>query len=285
MTEQTTVATVTKTTTAMATTKKSAADVVDSMKNQWAKVLPKILTPERFARVAISCINRDKTLAEAMTTESGKISILSAFMKCAEMGLEPDGRKAALVAFRKGTPRNGEEQQYDITLIPMFQGLCELALRSGLISYIHADKVCENDIFEWNLGKIESHKPDFKNQRGNAYAYYCHVQFKDGAASDEVMTREEVEAIRNTSSAYKYATTYKKDCPWITSFDEMAKKTVFRRKAKWLPLSPELRTALDADDKDFIDIESKVMPTQNPALIALEAAKVEHIPVADEVQK
>jgi recombinational DNA repair protein RecT len=37
----------------------------------------------------------------------------------------------------------------------------------------------------------------------------------------------------------------------------MAKKTVFRRCAKWLPLSPELRTALSADDEDYSYKEDK----------------------------
>ena len=231
------------------------AGIVDRMKDQWAKVLPKILTPERFARVVLTCINKDKVLAEAMMTPSGKSSVLSAFMKCAEMGLEPDGRRAALVAFRKGKA-NGAEQQYDITLIPMFQGLAELAMRSGMISSIHADKIYENDKFSWNIGVIEEHRPDFSAPRGNVYAYYCRIRFKDGSFTDEVMTKDEVEAIRDRSNGYKSAKKYGKDNPWITDFHEMAKKTVFRRKAKWLPLSPELVSAIEEDDKDYINVKA-----------------------------
>ena len=231
------------------------AGIVDRMKEQWAKVLPKILTPERFARVVLTCINKDKTLADAMMTTSGKNSVLSAFMKCAEMGLEPDGRRAALIAFKKGKESAGE-QQYDITLIPMFQGLAELAMRSGMISFIHANKICEQDKFSWNIGVIEEHRPDFRSDRGNAYAYYCHVKFKDGSSMDEIMTKSEVEAIRNRSNGYNHAKKYGKENPWTTDFDEMAKKTVFRRVSKWLPLSPELVSAVEEDDKDFIDVKA-----------------------------
>lgn len=232
--------------------------VVDQMKGQWAKVLPKICTPERFARVALSCINSDPTLAAAMMTQSGKISCLSAFMKCAEMGLEPDKRRAALVAYKKGTPRQGEEQKYEITLIPMFQGLSELAMRSGLISCIHADKICENDEFDWNIGKIIKHRPNFKGDRGKTYAFYCHVQFKDGAVKDEIMTIDEINAIRDRSSAWQSFKKYGKECPWNTDYEEMAKKTVFRRASKWLPLSAELREAVETDDSDYIDVPATV---------------------------
>ena len=138
----------------------------------------------------------------------------------------------------------------------MFQGLAELAMRSGMVSFIHADKICEKDKFSWNIGVIEEHRPDFRSDRGNAYAYYCHVKFKDGSSMDEIMTKSEVEAIRNRSNGYNYAKKCGKDNPWITDFDEMAKKTVFRRVSKWLPLSPELVSAVEEDDKDFIDVKA-----------------------------
>jgi recombination protein RecT len=132
----------------------------------------------------------------------------------------------------------------------MFQGLAELAMRSGLISNIHADKVCENDVSEWDTGKI-SHKINFKEPRGEAYAYYCVVTFKDGSTKTEVMQKCEIEAIMERSTAYQAAKKYGKSCPWITDFPEMAKKTVFRRCSKWLPLSPEVQKAFDFDNEDF----------------------------------
>ena len=73
---------------------------------------------------------------------------------------------------------------------------------------------------------------------------------------DEIMTKSEVEAIRNRSNGYNYAKKYGKENPWTTDFDEMAKKTVFRRVSKWLPLSPELVSAVEEDDKDFIDVKA-----------------------------
>ena len=219
--------------------------IVNQMQGQFAKVLPKILPPERFCRVLLTAMNKNPALAEALNDSRNQASVLSAFMRCAEMGLEPDGRRAVINCYKKGNTGT-----YDVTLIPMFQGLAELAMRSGLISNIHCDKVCENDDFSWENGEIK-HKIDFRKPRGAAYAYYCIVKFKDGSIKTETMSLEEVNAIRDRSTAYQAAKKYGKTCPWITDAEEMGKKTVFRRCSKWLPLSPEQRAAIEADDDDY----------------------------------
>ncbi|MEG2075753.1 MAG: recombinase RecT, partial [Victivallaceae bacterium] len=161
---------------------KNSSLLIDKMQGQFAKVLPKILTPERFCRVVLSSINKNPTLGQALMSPQSQASVISAFMSCAEIGLEPDGRRAAITCFAK---KNGG---YDVTLIPMFQGLSELAMRSGLISTVHVEKVCENDVFEWNLGRIVNHIPNWKGNRGEPYLYYAHVVFRDGMIKDEVMT-------------------------------------------------------------------------------------------------
>lgn len=236
----------------LAATSNNSSALIQKMQGQFAKVLPKILTPERFCRVVLSAINKNPTLAEALNDPRNQPSVLSAFMRCAEMGLEPDGRRATINCYRKGSTGT-----YDVTLIPMYQGLAELAMRSGMISTIHTDKVCDNDEFTWDTGEIH-HKIDFRKPRGKAYAYYCIVKFKDGSVKTETMSQEEVDAIRDRSSAYQGAKRYGKSCPWMTDPEEMAKKTVFRRCSKWLPLSPELRSAIEADDADYTDTAMEI---------------------------
>ena len=223
----------------------SAGIIVAQMQNQFAKVLPKIITPERFCRVMLSAINKNPTLAKAIVDERNQAAVLSAFMRCAEMGLEPDGRRAVINCYEKKSSGT-----YDIALIPMYQGLSELAMRSGQISNIHADKVCENDEFIWDTGEIH-HKINFREPRGKVYCYYCIVRFKDGSTKTETMSLEEVNQIRERSSSYQAYKRYGKSCPWTEFPDEMGKKTVFRRCSKWLPLSPELRDAFEVDDDDY----------------------------------
>lgn len=232
--------------------KGNVTGIINAMQSQFAKVLPKIITPERFCRVVLTAINKNGALAEALSDNRNQASVLSAFMRCAEMGLEPDGRKAAITCYKK---KNGG---YDVTLVPMYQGLSELVMRSGMVSSLTAQEVCENDVFEWNLGTITKHIIDWKNPRGEAYLFYCHVIYKDGATRDEVMTVEEINKIRDKSSGYSYAKKTGAPCPWTEFYSEMGKKTVFRRCSKWLPLSPELKQAVEADDADYIDINAEV---------------------------
>jgi recombination protein RecT len=210
----------------------------DNVKNQFALALPKHLSADRFARVAITALTRTPKLQDC-TPES--------FMRClldlSALGIEPDGRRAHLIPYGK-----------ECTLILDYKGIAELVMRSGTVTSIHADKVCEQDQFVVNRGKIEQHVVDYKGARGNAYAFYVIVTFKDGSEKCEVMTRDEVEGIRKRSRAGNSG-------PWVSDFDEMAKKTVFRRASKWLPLSPEIQDAIRTDeDREFAQARN-VTPT------------------------
>lgn len=127
-------------------------------------------------------------------------------MKCAELGIEPDGRRAYLIPYKN-----------DIQLIIDYKGIAELAMRSGMISNIHADKVCDNDDFEYNIGEITTHRIHFRRPRGEAYAYYSIVTFKDGTKKCEVMSKDEIDSIRKRSKSPNNG-------PWVTDYDEMAKK-------------------------------------------------------------
>ena len=232
-------------------TKKEVATVdaylfVEKIKESWNLVLPSVCTPDRFARVALSCIRKDDKLVKAIQTKEGQISVAQAFMQCAELGIEPDGRRAYLIPYKDN--KSGE---YTINLIIDYKGIAELAMRSGYISNIHADKVCDKDDFVYNMGSIEKHIIDFKQERGEAYAYYAVVTFKDGSKKCEVMSKNEIDKIKERSSAWSAYLKYKKLCPWNTDYDEMAKKTVFKRLAKWIPQSPEMQKAIEIDDADY----------------------------------
>jgi recombination protein RecT len=65
----------------------------------------------------------------------------------------------------------------------------------------------------------------------------------------EVMSRSQVDAIRARSRSGSNG-------PWVTDYDEMAKKTVVRRALKYCPLSSErYEKALEHDNADYIDGE------------------------------
>lgn len=199
----------------------------DEFKRQVALALPKHVTPDRFVRVALTAINRNPKLAEC-----SQASLFECLMTLSALGLEADGRRAHLIPY-------GEK----CTLIVDFKGKVELVMRSGEVSNIHADVVCENDEFDFNLGEIKVHRINFKKPRGEMFAVYCVVTMKDGTKKAEVMSKDDVDSIRKRSRSANSG-------PWVTDYAEMAKKTVFHRCSKWLPMSSELREKIEKDD-DF----------------------------------
>jgi len=209
----------------------------DAFKTSIGKVLPKHLTPDRMARVAITALTRTPLLAEC-----DQASFFRCLMDLSQWGLEPDGRRAHLIPFR-----NNQKGIVECQLIIDYKGLVELVYRSGVVANIHADIVCENDVFRYDRGELVQHSIDFKADRGKMYAAYCLVRMKDGTEKCEVLTRQEVDGIRARSKAGKSG-------PWVTDYNEMAKKTAFRRVSKWIPLSAEIRDAV-LDDDDTIEGE------------------------------
>jgi recombination protein RecT len=105
------------------------------------------------------------------------------------------------------------------------------------------------------------HKPNLSN-RGKLIAVYSIVTMKDGEKSREVMSVEDVLAIKARSRSGSSG-------PWVSDFAEMAKKTVIRRHSKRLPLSTDIDGVLKEDDELF-------MPEQ----AAPEAAQAAEAPAA-----
>ena len=72
---------------------------------------------------------------------------------------------------------------------------------------------------------------------------------KDGSKSYEVMSIDEIRAIRDRSQVWKaYAAKKIKSTPWSTDEAEMARKTVAKRHAKQLPSSADLDDLIRSDD-------------------------------------
>lgn len=230
--------------------------------------LPSHIKPDRFIRIALTAMTRTPKLKEC---DQG--SFFQCLLTLSQLGLEPDGRRAHLIPFN-----NNKRGVVECQLIIDYKGLVELVMRTGKVSFIHADVVCQNDEFEYDRGELKKHKIDLRKPRGEVYASYSFVRFKDHSEKCEVMSREEIEAIRQRSRA-------KNAGPWVTDWNEMAKKTVFRRLSKWVELSPELRDAVEADDDQFELKPSDLVGRAIPAAMTLdELAQLPEIEAEDESQ-
>ena len=215
--------------------------VSKSFQDQLAMVIPKHCDAERMARIAIMAMNRTPKLKEC-----DQASFFKCLLDLSMWGLEPDGRRAHLIPFN-----NSRAGTVECQLIIDYKGLVELAMRSGDIASIHADYVCENDSFKVNLGEVVEHSIDYRKPRGSVYAFWAVVRFKDGGQKFEVMTKDEVDSIKQRSRAGNSG-------PWVTDYNEMGKKTVFRRLTKWIPLSAEIRDAYERDADGLEGVQDSI---------------------------
>jgi recombinase, phage RecT family len=208
----------------------------DEFKVAMASALPSHMPVDRFIRIALTALMKVPKIAQCT-----QHSLFKCMLDCGSLGLEPDGRRAHIIPYENRKAGTVEAQ-----LIIDYKGLIELSKRSGEVKNWRAEIVCENDDFSWENG-IVTHKVDWFNPRGKALAVYSHVRNTKDVDDYEVMTLAEVGEIRKRSKAANSG-------PWVTDFNEMAKKTVIRRHSKRLTLSPEFMEALQKDADRFDDI-------------------------------
>ena len=139
-----------------------------------------------------------------------------------------------------------------IQLIIGYRGLIDLARRSGDLTSLIAHSIHENDTFSFDFGTCElpHHTFSLQQPRGEVIAFYAIARFKDGSYHFDLMTKGEVDAIRSRSKAGNSG-------PWVTDYEEMGKKTVIRRIAKYLPMCVQRACAYDGNTVN-VDREGEV---------------------------
>ena len=229
------------------------------------------MSPERLMELCISEINRTPHLAEC-TPES----VLSCFMKCSALGLEPSSVNGLggsyIIPFL-----NGKTHQYEATFLIGYKGMLDLAQRSKECR-ISARAVHEGDEFHYAYGLHEDlvHVPCDKP--GKLTHVYMVASFNDGSHYFQVMTKDDIDKARKQSKAANSG-------PWVSHYEDMALKTVIRRSFKYLPVSVEAKQAvvsdertpdysavfhpiMDADDDDPVDVtveDTDTTQTENEA--------------------
>lgn len=205
---------------------------IESRSEQYAMALPSTMSVDKFKRVLLTSVALNPQLLECH-----RGSFLLAAQRCAQDGLLPDGREAAMVVFRD--KNKGKIVQY----LAMVAGIRKLVLQTGEVSVFDQHCVYENDEFDITFGSephIE-HRPHLKGDRGPMIGVYSVARMRAGGLSMEWMPVEDVDKVRDVSRA--------KDAgPWKTWYAEMAKKTVAKRHAKMLPWSSERPIPRDDDE-------------------------------------
>lgn len=211
--------------------------VSHEMASQFKMALPKAITAEKFQRVALTALLHNPDIQHCSTS-----SVMKSLLLCAQDGLLPDGREAALVKFN---PKGGQSvAQY----MPMVYGLIKRMRNSGSVTNVNAYCVYENDIFDYQIKNgVESisHRPCITGPRGDFLLAYAVVGLEDSNPHIEVMVKEEIEKARRSSPNQRNSE--KPTGIWEKWYDEMAKKTVLHRASKRVPTSAEALNFLDND--------------------------------------
>ena len=199
--------------------------VLHELKVPLSQALPSHVKVDRFVRICLSTVQKNPELLDCEPA-----TFIAAVYQCAQLGLETDGvlGQAYLVPFKnKGVK--------EVQLIPGYRGLMKLAYQTGEVSSIRARVVRERDKFGYGFGLFErlEHEPYRGHDAGELVAVYAVARIK--GVDDPlfiVLERWEIDKIRERSKASQNG-------PWVTDYDEMAKKSAIRRLCKMLPASVE----------------------------------------------
>lgn len=175
-----------------------------------------------YAQVAVMARQNEK-IAQA-TPES----LLNAMMACVHLDLMPNTPEQLAYIIPYWNKKTGK---YEVQFQIGYQGLLDLARRSGEIVALNAELVYAGDEFDVELGterKI-THKPDFEVDRTDyskvTHAYVTSI-LTGGQKGFHVMTRKQLDKIKESAKASST------DAPWSKWPEEMAKKTVVKNAAK-----------------------------------------------------
>lgn len=223
-----------------------------SFQEKLALALPKSagIDIDRFVRTAITDFRLNPALQECSVA-----SVLGFYMQSAMLGLEPSsilGQCYPVPFFNKNT--NQKECQF----IVGYKGMETIIRRSGNVATIDSHVVYEKDEFSLTYG-LESnliHTPYLDGDPGAVRGAYCVVTFANGYKQFEYLPKHKIDQHRNASKTSQYG-------PWVTHYDEMARKTPLRVLFKWLPISVEAAVRMNADEH-VVNFAPASTPTENP---------------------
>lgn len=240
--------------------KESIKDFFIQNKQQLLNALPQVgITPDRMIRLVFSAISQIPKLAEC-TPES----LFNAMIQTATLGLEPCNGlgHAYLIPFKDNKTNTTKVQ-----LIIGYKGYLALCRRSGELSSISSHIVCKDDMFKFQYGTEEfiKHIPNLEIEYQNDDIIYAYAvaKLKDGGCAFEIMSRSQIDGIRARSKSKDFG-------PWVTDFDQMARKTVIRRLMNYLPMSIQLANAVQFDAQNEAGIQdisgiATTIETKQPA--------------------
>lgn len=204
--------------------------LLEAHKKQIALALPKHLSADRMARIALTCFRTTPKLGDCDPT-----SVFAAVIQAAQLGLEPglNGR-AFLIPY-------GQTCQF----VPGWKGLVELVNRSGRAS-VWTGVIYQGQKFDYQQG--DSPKltiSDISNEDNPQLIAYAYAVGRVKGADQpviELWSKEKIEKHRD-----RYNKVGKKHYSY-ENFEMYARKVPLLQVLKYLPATPELEAAMILND-------------------------------------
>lgn len=212
------------------------------------EALPNDFNKARFLQNTIAVVKDNPSLQQYKQSE-----LLTCSLQAAYLGLDFMNKEAWLV------PYSGHVQ-FQIGYKGMVKFVKKYSIRP--LFDIYAKAVRKGDEFEYG---IEDNKPYVRYKpvpfnNSELVGVFAVAYFKDGGILYEVMSKEDVDKIRSRSRAGKSG-------PWVTDYEEMAKKTVLKRLSKGVETdfdNVEQRSAWESDNDEFTRITGEDDEIHNP---------------------
>jgi recombination protein RecT len=234
-------------------------DLIQAQSSAIKTQLAGAMNSDAFVRAALSTISSSPDLQNATPQ-----SVLGAVMLAAQLKLEIG---PALGHFYL-TPRKEKGVQICLPILG-YQGIIELAYRSGRIEKIETFLVRDGDKFDHGAnserGRFFDWNPADYEETREWTGVVAMAKIKGAGTVWAYLPRDKVEARRPS---------YWTSTPWKTNPEEMARKTGIRALAPYLPKSTELGRAIEADEQkveSIAGLSELVVTREEPETIVLEA--------------
>ena len=234
---------------------------------QMTALLPKHITPERMARVAIDCAIRTPQLAQCTHQ-----SFMGCLLEAAALGLEP-----GIAGQCWPVPFKDKSGNYIATLIMGYRGVAQLALRSRRVSAIWAQAVRANDRFEYtdypqDMKHKRNRSADVEQKNNELVAAYSVIRNDFGHEHFLVLERDEILKIKVSSRAASSP-----NSAWTLWEEQMWLKCPIKRHVKLAPMSITDHALYRAVQLD--DLAERGLPQE------LEITHADEIVVTEEEQQ
>lgn len=237
---------------------------LERMKPQMALALPKHMSADRMARLALTAFSTSKALQCCKTD-----SILASLMTATQLGLEPGINGQGYLIPYKDT----------CTFVPGWKGLVDLVSRAGRAT-VWTGAVYEGDKLDYQLGD----EPFCRHKPGDGGGYFTHV-YAIGRVKDAQMPVIEVWTagkVRRHLDQYNKVGLKHYALQSESNFEMYARKVALLQVLKYMPSSIELANAIEVShaaeagkgaviEGDFVTINTDGVDQETGEIIRQEA--------------